>query len=71
MTVAAEVEVAVGRKVGEHLIAWCVDRFAQVLYAAQSGRSDASPDVETALSPGMSDEIEPFAIRRWLDGQNN
>ncbi len=51
MTVAAELNVAV-RAVGwEHLIAWCVDRFAQVLYAAQSGRSDAhSPDVETALS---------------------
>ena len=51
MTVAAEVEVAVRMEGREHLIAWCVDRFAQVLYAAQSGRSDThSPDVESAFS---------------------
>ena len=51
MTVAAEVKVAVRAEGREHLIAWCVDRFAQVLYAAQSGRSDAhSPDVESAFS---------------------
>ena len=51
MTVAAEVKVAVRTEGREHLIAWGVDRLAQVLYAAQSGRSDAhSPDVETALS---------------------
>ena len=37
MSVAAEVQVAIGTEGGKHLVARSVDRLAKVLYSSQSG----------------------------------
>ena len=51
MSVAAEVQVAIGTEGRKHLVARSVDRFAKVLYSSQSGsRKSDTPDVESAHS---------------------
>ena len=66
MSVAGEVEVAVGAEDGEHLVARCVDGESDVLHAAHAvvGERDA-PDVEAALSAGhVAGEVEPTSVGR-------
>ena len=64
VSVAAEIEVAVGAERREHLVARCVDRLTEVFHTAQSCGSEAyAPDVETAHASGhVADKIQPFAI---------
>ena len=70
MTVRGEIEIAIRTEGGEHLIAWGVDGFAQILHAHESSTSDArAPDVHSALATRhIANKIQPHAIRRnsWM-----
>ena len=66
MSVTTEVEVAVRSESRKHLVAWRIDRFAEVFHTTQSCGGDAhTPDVETTHATWhVRDKIEPFAIGR-------
>ena len=51
MAIGREVEVAVGPKGGKRLVAWGIDRLAQVFNAAKARRRNAhAPYIEATLS---------------------
>ena len=66
MAIAGEIKVAIGTECRKSLVAWSVDRLAEVLHATVSCRCDAyAPNVETAFSSRhVTREIEPFAVGR-------
>ena len=66
MPVGREIEVAIGTESRELLVARCVDGFAHVLHAAETGTCQAhAPDVESALaSRHVGHEVEPLPVGR-------